>query len=116
MLTPTTFSTVADKEKFLKHFQRFVKSGYNKNLFYKWFYTRLSMTFGHIAHDNIEGFYQEFFTTPEDIERFWHQTRSYPCYGDPAYTYSDVEKVIQAHYQGSNVTFAVDMIDSGCQQ
>ena len=98
MLTPTKFSTVADKEKFLKHFQRFVKSGYNKNLFYKWFYTRLSMTFGHIAHYNRHGFYGTFFESREGIDRFWCLTMSYGCYGDPAYTFCDVEKEIQKIY------------------
>lgn len=99
MFTPTQFSTAADKEKFLKHFHRFVCSGYKWTLFHKWFYVRLSLTFGHIAHYNRAGFYATFFTDAERLEDFWRVTMQYPCYGDPDYTYSDVEKVIQAHYQ-----------------
>lgn len=99
MFTPTQFSTVQDKEKFLKHFHRFVKSDYKWTLFHKWFYVRLSMCFGHIAHYNRMGFFVTFFEDAEGIERFWRETMQYPCYGDPAYTYSDVEKVIQAHYR-----------------
>jgi len=97
--TPTQHSTAADKEKFLQHFHRFVLSGYKWTLFHKWFYVRLSMTFGHIAHYDRRGFYSTFFTSPEGIEGFWCVTMGYPCSGDPAYTYCDVEKVIQAHYQ-----------------
>lgn len=93
--TPTAHSTVADKEKFLKHFQRFVKSGYNKNLFYKWFYTRLSMTFGHIAHYNRHGFYGTWFETEDQRADFLRHTMQYGCYGDAAYTYCDVERAIQ---------------------
>jgi len=95
MLTATQWSTVEDKEKFLKHFERFIKSGCKETLFYKWFYVRLSMMFGFIAHYNKNGFYHEKFSTGERIDRFHHSILEFPCYGDPSYTYSDVEKIIQ---------------------
>lgn len=95
-LTATKWATVEDKKKFIAHFERFVKSGYKRSLFYKWFYTRLSMMFGFIAHYNLEGFYSEKFSTPQRIEQFKTSIREFPCYGDPAYTFSDVEKIIRA--------------------
>ena len=60
------------------------------------FYRRLSNTFGNIAHYNRGGFWDEFFTTTADKVRFLEQTLQYPCYGDPAWTYSDVERALQA--------------------
>lgn len=95
MLTATKCSTIEDKEKFLKHFERFARSGYKRTLFYKWFYVRLSNMFGFIAHYNINGFYSEKFSTVERIEEFKTQIREYPCCGDASYTFSDVEKIIQ---------------------
>ena len=59
------------------------------------FYRRLSNTFGHIAHYNRGGFWAEFFTTTADKVRFLEQTLLHPCYGDPAWTYSDVERALQ---------------------
>lgn len=92
--TPTKFSTAQEKAKFANHFKRFVESGFNKNLFYKWFYQRLSMSFGHIAHYNLEGFYVTWFERPEDQIAFIQHTLEHPCYGDPHFTYSDVEKAL----------------------
>lgn len=93
--TPTQFHSAADKEKFFKHFQRFVKSNYNVNLFHKWFYVQLSFMFYHIAHYNKHGFYETWFADELSIERFWDRVKTHPCHGDPAYTYCDVEHAIQ---------------------
>jgi hypothetical protein len=93
--TPTEFDTASDKEKFRQQFIRFVRSDFSRAKFPKWFYTRLSMTFGHIAHYNIHGFFDEFFASTADKLRFLEQTVQWPCYGDPAYTYSDVERVLR---------------------
>ena len=92
--TPTEWSTAEDKAKFVNHFVRFVKSDFKRTLFPHWFYTRLSMTFGHIAHYNIHGFYAEFFTKTEDKLDFLKKTVNpwHGFAGDPHYTYCDVEK------------------------
>ena len=95
MLMPTKWNTVKDKEKFLRHFERFLKSGCKRTLFHKWFYTRLSMCFGFIAHYNINGFYSEKFSTQARINNFRNEVREWPCYGDPSYTFSDCERIIQ---------------------
>ena len=92
--TPTKFDTAEDKAKFANHFVRFVESDFKSTLFPKWFYTRLSMTFGHIAHYNQSGFYSEFFESTMDKVRFLEQTRLAGCYGSPEHTYCDVERVI----------------------
>jgi hypothetical protein len=53
------------------------------------------MTFGNIAHFNQHGFFETFFTTTQDKVRFLRQTLQHPCHGDPAFTYSDVERALQ---------------------
>ena len=91
----TKWEPAEQKAKFANHFVKFVKSGYKYSLFHKWFYNRLSMCFGFIAHYNKNGFYDTYFADIEKIVRFWQVIENFPCYGDPEYTYSDVEKVLQ---------------------
>ena len=93
--TPTEWDTTQEKDKFEKQFKAFVLSGFKRNKFPKWFYIRLSMCFGMIAHYDQNGFYETFFTTPEHKRDFIHACAMHRCYGDPAYTYSDVEQVIR---------------------
>jgi len=107
--TATKWNTAEDKEKFFKHFQKFVSSGYKWTLFPKWFYTRLSMTFGHIAHYDRAGFYSTFFQDAAGIEQFARMTMGATCYGDPDCTYSDVETAIQQHYRGYSDIHFVEM-------
>ncbi len=94
--TPTKWNTAQDKMRFAQQFVRFVQSDFAAQHFTDRFYRRLSMTFGHIAHYNRGGFWEEFFTTTADKVRFLEQTLQYPCYGDPAWTYSDAERALQA--------------------
>ena len=91
--TPTQWETAEQKEKFFNQFVRFVNGGFKMSLFPKWFYQRLSMCFGHIAHYNQGGFYEEWFSDSGD--RFLSHCLSYRVCGDPEYTYSDVEKELQ---------------------
>lgn len=94
-MTPTQFSTVQDKEKFVAQFKKFVESDFSANKFPKWFYTRLSMTFGHIAHFNQGGFFDVFFRSNGGKLDFLRRTLKYECYGSPDYTFSDAEREIQ---------------------
>jgi hypothetical protein len=97
--TPTEFTTAEDKAKFANFFVRFVSEGFKKGLFQKQFYHRLSMTRGHIAHYNADGFYNTWFATTEDQQRFIDHWRNEPVFGDPAYTFSDVERELQSWIQ-----------------
>lgn len=94
--TPTEFSTNEDKQKFAKHFIKFVSNGYKYSQFPKWFYTRLSVCRGHIAHYNQQGFYDTWFDTKEAQSRFINHWLMEPIYGDASYTYSDVERFLSA--------------------
>ncbi len=90
--------TAAEKAKFGNHFVRFLLKGCPLSLFHKWFYTRLSMTFSHIAHYDRGGFYTEWFESHEDRVRFIQHTLQHPCWGQPEYTCCDVERAIQSWY------------------
>ena len=97
--TPTQWETAKDKAAFANRFVRFVQSDFAAKHFTEKFYRRLSNTFSHIAHYNRGGFWETFFTTTADKVRFLEMTFQYPCFGDPAWTYSDVERALQAWLQ-----------------
>lgn len=93
--TPTQWDTQKDKAKFANHFVKFVKSDFDEKLFPRWFYVRLSMTFGHIAHYDRGGFYNHFFTETRRKVLFIRQCVEWPCWGHPEWTYSDVERALR---------------------
>ena len=94
--TPTKWSTAQDKAAFANRFIRLVQSDFAAKHFTEKFYQRLTNTFSHIAHYNRGGFWDTFFTSTADKVRFLKMTVQYPCHGDPAWTYSDVEQAVRA--------------------
>jgi len=100
--TATKFSTAADKAEFGNTLLRFIESEWASALFTKSFYNRLSMCFGHIAHYNRAQFYEVWFSSLADQMRFLKHTLRFPCYGDPEYTFSDVESAIQRELVNRN--------------
>jgi len=100
--TPTKFSTAADKAEFGNHFLRFIETEWAQALFTKDFYHRLSMCFGHIARCDRATFYETWFTTDHDRLRFLEKALKWPCWGDPEYTFSDVERAIQQEVRKRN--------------
>jgi len=93
--TATKFSTAADKAEFGNTLLRFIESEWALALFTKSFYNRLSMCFAHIANYNRAQFYDEWFSSLAAQVRFLKHTLRFPCYGDPEYTFSDVQTAIQ---------------------
>jgi len=90
--------TAEEKAKFANHFARFLLAGCPWSLFHKWFYQRLSYTFSHIAHYDRHGFYATWFADDEKRRDFLRHTLAYPCYGQPEYTFCDVERALQSWY------------------
>lgn len=90
--TSTEWSSAADKAWFGNHLLRFIAADFPPTLFTKRFYNRLSLTFGHIAHYNMHGFWGVFFEDLPGKIHFLQQTAAWPCHGDPAFTYCDVER------------------------
>jgi hypothetical protein len=99
---PTEFSTAGDKAHFGNTFLHFIESDWKQSLFTKSFYNRLSMCFFHIAHYNQSGFYETWLTSEADRLRFLRHTLEFPCYGDPAFTFCDVERAIQREVRRRN--------------
>lgn len=93
---PTQYDTAEQKAKFANHFVRFVESDFKSSLFFDWFYTRLSMTFHHIANFSGYGFYQTWFQTTQSRLEFLHHTVNYGTHpmSDPTSTYCDVERAL----------------------
>ena len=92
--TPTAHSTAKEKAKFANHFADFALNNCPRSKFPKWFYTRLITCFGHIAEYNIDGFYETWFSTWQKREKFLNHAIIFPCYGQPEFTYCDVEKAL----------------------
>lgn len=100
---PTAHSTAADKQEFARHFVSFVSNDFNRRLFTKAFYNRLSMCFGHIAHYNQEGFWHTWFESTAKRLDFLRNVLTYTCPGWPSYTYCDVEKFLQVWLKRSGL-------------
>jgi hypothetical protein len=94
--TATKFDTAENKGKFEKQFKRFVERGFSQTLFTKSFYQRISNMRGHIAHYDRSGFWNAQFSTPECRADFLRHWTNSPIYGNPEYTWSDVECVLAA--------------------
>jgi hypothetical protein len=101
--TATKWEGPDKKANFARQFIRFVEADFARAKFAHTFYLRLSLTFSHIAHYNQGGFYETFFTTTADKVRFLRMTLAHPCYGDPTYTYSDVERALQSWLHQNDV-------------
>lgn len=100
---PTEWSTAEEKAKFGNALLHFVQSEWRRTLFRKKFYQRLSVTFGHIAHYNIDGSYSTWFERDVDRLEFLRRTIRYPCYGDPRFTFCDVEQAIRNELRKLNL-------------
>jgi hypothetical protein len=99
---PTKFSTAQDKADFGNTFLHFIESEWARAAFSKSFYNRLSMCFSHIAHGDRTGFYVTWFTSDTDRLEFLRHSLQWPCWGDPEYTFCDVERAIQQEIRKRN--------------
>ena len=101
--TATKWDTNEDKAKFANNLCRFIAADFKTTLFTDKLYRRLAMMFGHIAHYDRFGFTAEFFTDLRGKIAFIEQTMMWrPC-GDPAWTYSDVERAVLKRMQTCNL-------------
>jgi hypothetical protein len=82
---------------------KFMANDFPRTGFKKALCTRLSMTFGHIAHYNLPSYFSTFFEDETAKIDFIEQTLQWPCWGDPAFTFCDVERVIQTRLRSSGL-------------
>lgn len=106
--TPTKWNTAADKAEFGNQLLEFILSGFKAGRFTEKLYIRLSMCFGFIAHYDRNSFAETWFDDTESCAAFVNQILKSPCFGDPAYTYSDVEKAIQREVTRLNLAAALN--------
>jgi hypothetical protein len=100
---PTHWDSAEQKAKFANALLTFVAQDFPRSKFHESFYRRLSNTFGHIANYDSAGFYGRFFLTAADKLEFLEQCVTWPCQGDPTYTYSDVERAVAARLTQSQI-------------
>jgi hypothetical protein len=93
--TPTQWASAEDKAKFANALMKFIANEFPRGSFTRSLYQRLSNTFGHIAHGSLDGFYGAFFERDLDKVVFLEQTLSWPHFGDPTFTFSDVERAVK---------------------
>jgi hypothetical protein len=105
----TQWSSVGDKAKFGNALMRLIAEDFPRQRFTKALYQRLSNTFGHIAHTNIDGCYSVFFERDADKVVFLEQTLCWPCFGDLTYTFSDVQRAVQQRLKAANAIDAFRM-------
>ena len=94
--TATKWDTGADKAWFANALCRFIAHDCPRQQWTQRLYRRLALCYGHIAHYNSQGFWDEFFGTLQGKVAFIEQTLHWPCFGQPDYTYCDVERAVQA--------------------
>lgn len=92
---PTKWEGAEIKAEFANKLCRFIAEDFSESLFTKALYHRLHLTFGLIAHRNREGFFGTYFRDLGGKIAFIDDLLQWPCFGDPEYTYSDVERAIR---------------------
>ena len=94
--TPTKWSSAEEKAKIANKLTWFILGGFQRSAFTKDIYQQLSNMFGHIAHYNINGFYETWFADVKACNDWVeHITSNWLSgMGDPRFTWSDVEKVL----------------------
>ena len=102
-LTATQFSDAVEKAKIGNALLSFIARGFPQSAWNRTLYNRLSQMFGHIAHYDIHGFWGAQFSTTQARLGFLRGIVLYGCYGDPAWTWSDVERDIRNRIIGSGL-------------
>jgi len=99
MFTATQWNTAEDKARMADKLTKFILNGFQQGSFTKEMYKRLSTMFGHIAEYNLPGFYTVWFDDDAACLK-WAENAMRGgvlgfVVGDPAWTWSDVERAIQ---------------------
>lgn len=94
--TATKFTPAAEKAEFGNQLFALIAADFPEHLFTRKLYGTLSRSFGLIAHYDRGGFWDYYFDNAAAKLRFLQDlTTRCPC-GDPAFTFSDLERVVIA--------------------
>ncbi len=111
--TATKFASAEEKARIANKLTRFILGGFKQGSFSQAMYTRLSNMFGHIAHYNLHGFYETWFSGWRERCKWAEyvlQGGAYGCVGSPAHTWSDVEKALMAWMRDNHIAEQLDAI------
>lgn len=92
--TPTKWHSADDKARFGNQVLAFIAADFFKAKWTNTFYGELCQHFGFIAHYDQHGFWEEYFADLPGKLRFLRDLTQHHCYGDPAYTFSDLERAV----------------------
>jgi hypothetical protein len=70
MMKNVEFMTAEEKQKVLRQWNTFIKFKFQRKHFKKALYDHLHLNCSFIAHYNLTGFYETYFTNPEGTVRF----------------------------------------------
>ena len=111
--TATKFSSAEEKAKIVNKLTRFILGGFKQGSFSQAMYTRLSNMFGHIAHYNIHGFYDTWFSDTKarcKWAEYVLRGGAYGCVGSPAHTWSDVEQALMIWMRDNQIAGQLETI------
>ena len=94
MFRPTKWDSAEDKARFGNQLLGFIATDFDKAKWTNAFYGVLHSHFGLIAFYDMHGFWGEYFADLPGKLRFLRDVTQHPCYGDPAYTFSDLERAV----------------------
>lgn len=114
--TATKWSSQSDKAEFGNTLLHFIHAGFQQRLFTQKLYERLSNTFGHIAHYNRVGFWEEWFSDEAAQVRFLEHLLHWPCYGDPEFTFSDVERELHREVMARDYLLRYQVLADAAQR
>ncbi len=112
----TKWTTAEDKARMATKITKFILNGFQQPSFTKEIYRRLSTMFGHIAEYDIHGFYHVWFADDAACLRWTENAVKGGVLGfvvgDPAWTWSDVEKALQAWMKENRIVEQIHRIDN----
>ena len=115
--TATKWNTAEDKARMASKITKFILNGFQQPAFTKELYKRLSTMFGHIAEYDIHGFYHVWFEDDAACLKWAENAMKGGVLGlvvgDPAWTWSDVEKALQVWMKENQIVQQIRMIDLG---
>ncbi len=94
-LTATKWDTPEDKAKTGNAILAFIAKGMREEVFSKTLYRRVCQMWGFIACYNRDGFAGRYFGSTQGKIAFLEHIARHRCYGDPEWTWSDVERCLR---------------------
>ena len=95
-----TFMTAEEKELVVRRWDQFLKSDCLRSKFNRKLYHHLMGHCGYIAHYNIDGFYEQYFTTAVDKENFFNNFISHQKTFGGGADYKDInDAMLEVYYE-----------------